>query len=442
MTRNKKIIIFGIVAIILLMGFLVYIKSTNHSIELPKNDFDAIYQIPDTNIFFKYPSAGFYGLGVRIATSTGVEGSLGGVGVGESAEYKEEARSAYVTLNIDLLKNDKNFASIDDFAKDFQKESSVAYYDHTYAKENGHFLEINGRRYFIYKVTEDATAWIAYTFDKGGILQVRLAYTGNDQPYSGAIYKNNDKLFLEILENIHFVELPAFSNNKSETVINSLWQILNDSFLNVNFSEPKNLYQWWVSDDGWSIAVPGAPSIISKDIRGSSVKPLDPKAKELNYFISSIFLANNFAPNATNTSKSEEEPWLEFYDYIVAFQKGETRCTLTTNSEAWEYTVTCSNSLQKAYEEQIPYLKALDRRDVIVNVREGIGDFVWLDVHPRRTGNLALMKDEGEGKMKLIFSGQEAPPCDLMIENEVPKEVYGTCNDAWKSIQNNSNDQE
>ena len=89
--------------------------------------------------------------------------------------------------------------------------------------------------------------------------------------------------------------------------------------------------------------------------------------------------------------------------------------------------------MKRKYKEQISYLKALNRRDVIVHVRERIGDFVWLDVHPRRIGNLALMKDDGK-ETKLIFSGQEAPPCSLMIENEVPKEVYGICNDDTGNI--------
>jgi len=407
MAKNRKIIILGILAIILAAGFLIY-KSTGNSIKLPENNFDAIYQIPGTNIFFKYPSAGFYGLGIDITESSGIHTE-------PIAEFERNAQSAYVILDIDLIENEKNFANIDSFAEDFKKYSEIGFYDHEYARENGRFIDIDDQKYFIYKVTEDATAWSAYVIDKDGIVHVRLAYTGGQTPYSEAVYENNDKLFLEILKNIHFAEIPAFSNNEPETVIDSLWQSLNDSFLDVSFSEPAASSQWWISDDGWSISVPNAVSVTSSN----------PQAKELNGLISKIFLDNGFALNAANTSKSEAEN--EFYDYIVAFQKGETRCTLKTDGDNGEYTVACSNHLQEAHEEQIPYLKALDRRDVIVNVRERIGDFVWLDVHLRRTGNLALVKDEG-GEMRLIFSGQEAPPCDLMIENEVPKEVYGTCN--------------
>ncbi|MFH1036485.1 MAG: hypothetical protein ABIG29_00935 [Candidatus Nealsonbacteria bacterium] len=411
----------------------------NHNIELPENNFDAAYQIPGTNIFFRYPSDGFYGLGINIASSTEVRGLISGMHAEPVSEFERDAQSAYVVLNINLIENEKAFTNINNFAEDFKKDSDVSFYDREYAKENGRIAEINDKEYFIYKVTEDATAWSAYTINKNGIVWVMLAYTNSLTPYSDSAYKNNDGLFLEILENISFEEIPVFADDEPEIVVSSLLQTLNDSSLGVKFSDLVKSSQWWISEDDWSINVPNAISIVSKDIRGSSVEPLDAEARNLNYFISNIFLVNDFELNATNTSKSEREP--EFFDYIVAFQKGETQCTLTTNGESWEYTVTCSDGLQKAYEAQIPYLKALDRRDVIVNVRKKIGDFAWLDVHPRRTGNLALMKDEG-GEMRLIFSGQEAPPCDLMIENGVPEEVYGTCNNVWRSIQNNNNDQE
>ncbi len=62
-------------------------------------------------------------------------------------------------------------------------------------------------------------------------------------------------------------------------------------------------------------------------------------------------------------------------------------------------------------------------------MRERIGNFVWLDVHLRRGGYLVLVKDSG-GKIEKIFTGQEAPSCDLMIRNQVPKEVFSHCYDA------------
>ncbi len=232
------------------------------------------------------------------------------------------------------------------------------------------------------------------------------------------------------------IKIPVFANNEPDIVINSTLQSLNNSSLPIKFLNPVKSSQWWISDDGWSIIDPNTVSITSSVSTSnvehqSPVNPLNPLAKELNNLISKIFLDNDFALNTLNTSKSETDN--EFYDYVVAFQKDETRCILKTNGDYGEYTISCSNSFQEAYEKQIPYLKALNNRNSIVSVRERIGDFVWLNVHLRRTGYLALMKDNGE-EIKLIFTGQEAPFCDLMIENQVPKEVYGACYDASGNI--------
>jgi hypothetical protein len=241
----------------------------------------------------------------------------------------------------------------------------------------------------------------------------------------------------EIIPQIEETEkfnIPIFTNDEPDTVINSVLQSLNGYSLPIKFLNPVKLSQWWISEDGWSINIPNAISIISsastfKGDHFSPVNPLNPLAKELNDLISKILLDNGFILNALNTSESEENN--DFYDYIVAFQKGETRCILETNGDGGQYSIVCSDRFHEAYEEQIPYLKALNKRNIIINVGAGerIGDFVWLNVHLRRTGWKTLIKDDGK-EIKRIFSGQEPPPCDLMIENQVPKEVYGACYDA------------
>jgi len=211
------------------------------------------------------------------------------------------------------------------------------------------------------------------------------------------------------------ITIPVFANDEPEIVINSLLQALNDSSFDIKFSEPKKSSQWWISDDGWNINDPNAISIASPSVPGGghrlSVDPLSTRSRELKYFISRIFLANDFVFNATNTSEPETEN--DFYDYITAFQKGETRCTLKIDGDSGQYTITCSDRFHEAYDEQIPYLRVLDKWECIVSVKERIGDFVWLSAHGRRTGFLALVKDDGK-EIKLIFTGQEAPSCSLM----------------------------
>ena len=144
------------------------------------------------------------------------------------------------------------------------------------------------------------------------------------------------------------ITVPVFVNDEPATVINSLLQTLNDSSFDIKFSDSVKSSQWWISDDGWNINDPNAISITSKTSTrdsGQMWPAIGSLAKELNYFLSRIFLANDFILNATNTSKSEEDN--DFYDYIIAFQKGGTRCILKTDGDYGQYSVICSTVSRK-----------------------------------------------------------------------------------------------
>jgi len=196
-------IIITVILAIILAGFLIIIyKNNNKETELPKINFDAEAQLPNTNINFKYPKEGFYNLGINITDIAASETLIAGVHIESTAEFDRNAQSAYVVAEIKLLKNEKNFEDIEKFSSAYKEDPSLSMFDKEYAKENGHILDIKGNRYFIYKVAEDATVWRAVTITEEGIVEVNLAYTNSFTPHSETIYKNNDGLFLEILENI------------------------------------------------------------------------------------------------------------------------------------------------------------------------------------------------------------------------------------------------
>jgi hypothetical protein len=188
-----------------LAGFLYFIiKSNDKEIELPKTNFDTEAQLQNTNIKFKYPKEGFYKLGINMTDMATSETLIAGVHIESTAEFDRNAQSAYVVAEIKLLKNDKKFEDIEKFASSYKEDSNLSVFDREYAKENGHVVDINGNKYFIYKVTEDATVWHALTITAEGVIEISLAYTNSFIPYSETIYRNNDELFLEILENINF----------------------------------------------------------------------------------------------------------------------------------------------------------------------------------------------------------------------------------------------
>jgi len=201
--KYKSIYITIAILTIILAGVLVIIyKNNNNEAELPKINFDTEIQLPNTNINFKYPKEGFYNLGINITNEETNGNLIAGAHIESTAKFDSNAQSAYVVAEIKLLKNEKNFEDMEKFSSSYKEDPNLSIFDREYAKENGHVVDISGNKYFLYKVTEDATVWRALTIAEEGILEVNLAYTNSFTPYSEAIYKNNDGLFLEILENI------------------------------------------------------------------------------------------------------------------------------------------------------------------------------------------------------------------------------------------------
>lgn len=202
--KYKSIYIITVILAIILAGSLIIIyKNNNKETELPKTNFDAEAQLPNTNINFKYPKEGFYKLGINITDIATSETLIAGVHIESTAEFDRNAQSAYVVEEIKLLKNGKKFEDMEKFSSAYKEDPTPSMFDREYAKENGHIIDIRGDKYFIYKVSENATVWHAFTIVEEGIVEVSLAYTNSFSPYSETIYKNNDELFLEILENIN-----------------------------------------------------------------------------------------------------------------------------------------------------------------------------------------------------------------------------------------------
>ena len=203
--KYKSIYMIAVILAIILAGVLTIIyENNNKKIEPPKTNFDVEAQLLNTNITFKYPEEGFYNIGINITNVATNENLISGVHIESTAEFDSNAQSAYVVAEIKLLKNEKNFEDIEELVSFYKTDSGLSEFEKEYAKENGLIVDIGGNEYFIYKVTEDATVWRALTIAEEGIVEVSLAYTNSFTPYSEAIYKNNDELFLEILENINF----------------------------------------------------------------------------------------------------------------------------------------------------------------------------------------------------------------------------------------------
>jgi hypothetical protein len=260
---------------------------------------------------------------------------------------------------------------------------------------------------------------------------------------------------------------PTFINNSPDVIIADLGSYLNKT--GEKFKQD-HISQWWISDDGWNIENQNSKNIVMNiypcDVKTyfTQCKALTklenersytpygyvlkyaklPKAIELNKKVSNVFLANGFTLNKSNSSKSVDD--IEFYDYILAFQNEDTRCTVITSPDlsitreeemTINYEITCSDNFKKNYDQQLSYLKALveynDKyREAVVNPHpySKEGNFENISVHFRRSGESAIMKKTGD-KYKVLFLTQQQPSieqCKILRENGAPPRYLKTCN--------------
>lgn len=226
----------------------------------------------------------------------------------------------------------------------------------------------------------------------------------------------------QILKEVYTKSLPLVNNNHK---------------LEQNFED--NL--WWISENGYSILVPART--VTFAVKGNAVPNSGDPFKDIMSDINmatfynqsiEILKQNGFSKDAKNTGT--------FYDKIEAYKRGTTVCTVKVDPESWapllengpknlqQYyyiTTACSDQFDKSYEKQYPFLKSLQLKDSIIsNTKEPVKDYFVLSINGRRSGYYAVVKKQSDG-YKMLYSGQDIPPCELVDSLKVPKAVYGQC---------------
>lgn len=203
---------------------------------------------------------------------------------------------------------------------------------------------------------------------------------------------------------------------------------------------------WWISNNDYNILIPTKDSVLFKVKPPQDMEPTTNiatilKLPNMQAFINlsiDTLKQHGFVKNEKNSSTSLADK--EFYDYIQAYEKGITKCTIVVNPDLYGdvgatqfyFTIetACSNEFEKYYTEQEPILKSLDlHKEVISGIEKQQGDFYWFNINYRRSGYYTIAKKVGNTYIP-IFSGQDVPPCDTMKKYAVPSSFYGQCYDA------------
>jgi len=202
--------------------------------------------------------------------------------------------------------------------------------------------------------------------------------------------------------------------------------------------ETNNLGIWWISSDNLNIINDDSSGIelyifnCEADIESKSIfkeitQLIGPKIDE-------IMRQNGFNTNQRNSSETIEDT--QFYDYIQAYENETIKCVFKANPDCstssnevemhYAFSFGCTESFDRNYQQQSPYLKDLGIDDAIIHVQKKIGDFVKLNVNFRRTGHYTIAKLIS-GKWNEIFSGQDIPSCEIVEKYEIPEEIVSDC---------------
>lgn len=193
---------------------------------------------------------------------------------------------------------------------------------------------------------------------------------------------------------------------------------------------------WWVSDDNLNIISHNSPGIIldtfncrSDSSRTNFVK----MAEELGSAVNDVMAQNGFKTNLVNSSNSINDE--RYYDYIQAYEKGAIKAVFTANPDCWtdkvdgtmHYTFSFeyTSDFNNYYKEQAQFLRDLNIKDAIINVRNRSGDFIYLNVNYRRTGYYTIAKSVNSKWIEL-YSGQDWPGCEIVEKYEIPQDIISS----------------
>ncbi|MBU1557560.1 hypothetical protein KKC45_01205 [Patescibacteria group bacterium] len=196
----------------------------------------------------------------------------------------------------------------------------------------------------------------------------------------------------------------------------------------------------WKGDDGYRILIPTTESFFVAKHRNPlsdfRIIPNQHYYQELA-IIKQVFAKRDFILDEKNSSKNILDK--SFYDYIQAYKNGVELCEVIVNPDSSSYgsetnfdtgyklSVSCGNTFDKVYSEQIPFIKAVknfkpEYKNLIVRIHEHSGDFFKVGVGGFRGGSSAVIKKEGEN-YRVLYISQEDPSCSLIEEENIPNET-------------------
>ncbi len=247
-------------------------------------------------------------------------------------------------------------------------------------------------------------------------------------------------------------QIPTGEEQSGQKTTEEVLSGLKQDFIEGGFevAGPEEGSMWW-AEEGARFILDRFASVLSVDIELTE-EEIDkynarsfehPKAQDLHELSEKYFISNGYTKNLNNALAPQEDT--EWLDYVVAFEKENIKCTVTTYNgtlildygtanerEVIASEIACEDDFSKARTEQLLYLNGLgfgeEQNTTGITIEKGSGDFFYIGVVGRSSvsGYGVIGKWEGDELIK-IYEGQDVPPCVTVQEYNVPREVYGEC---------------
>ena len=128
--------------------------------------------------------------------------------------------------------------------------------------------------------------------------------------------------------------------------------------------------------------------------------------------------------DSVNTSRSNDDLKFGFFRTSLKSPDGKFFCAISTDDD-WYLECFKKEDFVDAYEYQLPFLRGHGvPSGFVVNPVRANENYAYVRMENGGFDDHTAILRKMNGEWKVIHAGVDLPPCNLMIENNVPSSIY------------------
>jgi hypothetical protein len=224
------------------------------------------------------------------------------------------------------------------------------------------------------------------------------------------------------------------SNPEIQSILNKAQDVfINQKLADGGIYHDNKSYLTWKNKEGFNIVDSEAMSVSSIYLcKDNYQSPFEKIVSPVYSALEKLFTDNNFVKNESSTIGEYHEGDSTMGNFNEkAYQKGNIQCKIQGTPDCnglpgghgekfgSSIGVSCTDSLTKNEQEQIPLLIGLDVKNDAISSYEQKGDYVIAHL----TTTYIIAHKETDGSYKKIYQGQDGVSCELARDYQFPKDL-------------------